>query len=186
MLTDRKTLILDACAIINLAATDRLPDILAAVAMPVVVCDTVAAETLYLRRGGIGDDAPDRDQIDLTRWIADGCLEIISAETDDELETFVDLAVVLDDGEAMTIALAAHRSLVIVTDDRKAARIASEMVPVESSVALVKAWFEHEALDTQSAKAVLHNIRERARYFPHGQHSLRTWWDSILDDVPIP
>lgn len=181
-MSDVATLILDACTIINLAATNRLPDILAAAARPVVVCDIVMNETLYLRRGGVGDDASERDPIDLTPWISEGRLGIIRAETDDELATFVDLAVSLDDGEAMSIALAVHRSLVVETDDRKATRLASGLVPVESSLALVKAWFEYDALDFQTVSAVLSNIRERARYFPHSQHPLQSWWDSILND----
>ncbi len=177
------TLILDACTVINLAATGHLPEILYAVASPIVVCHTVARETLYLRRGGPGDDAAERDLIDVTRWVAQGCLSIIDAETNDELATFVDLAVSLDDGEAMTIALAVHRTLVVVTDDRKATRIAAALVPVESSLARVKIWCERDSLDPETTRAVLSTISERARYIPHNQHPLRSWWDSALNDT---
>jgi predicted nucleic acid-binding protein len=173
-------LILDACAIINLAATDQLPAILASTGVPIVVCDTVAAEAHYLRRGGSGDDASERDLIDLNHWVTDGHLTLIQAETDEEFATFVDLAISLDDGEAMTIALAIHRSLVVVTDDRKAIRVASGHVPVETSLALVKRWVESAALDSHDVKTVLTSIRERARYLPHHQHPLRGWWDAIF------
>lgn len=183
---DQRTLILDACTLINLAATGKVQDILAVVALPMVICDTVAGEALYLRRGGQGIDASDRDSIDLGVWTATGRLQIISAETDEELETFVDLAVALNDGEAMTIALAAHRALVVVTDDRKAMRLASAYVPVTSSLALVKTWIEVDTIDAQAARAVLGNIRERARYIPHSQHPLRTWWEAILEETSLP
>jgi predicted nucleic acid-binding protein len=184
MTDETPTLILDACTVINIAATGRLPEILAAAARPVVVCDTVARETLYLRRGGTGEDASERDPIDVTPWVDAGHLAIIHAETDHELATFVDLAVSLDDGEAMTIALAVHRSLVVVTGDRKAARIAAALVPVESSLALVKAWCERDRLDPQTVSAILGAIRERARYIPHNQHPLRSWWELHAEGQP--
>jgi predicted nucleic acid-binding protein len=182
MTDESPTLILDACTVINLIATGHLPAILDAVGRSVVVSDTVVREAHYLRRGGAGDDASDRDPIDVTPWVDTGHLSIVHAETDDELATFVDLAVSLDDGEAMTIALAVHRSLVVVTDDRKATRLATALVKVETSLALVRMWCEHDALDPQTARSVLNSVRDRARYIPHSQHPLRSWWDSVLSD----
>jgi predicted nucleic acid-binding protein len=46
-----------------------------------------------------------------------------------EATTFVDLSREMDDGEALTCALAMHRQCDVATDDRKARRILSARAP---------------------------------------------------------
>lgn len=65
----------------------------------------------------------------LASGAADEILESLASDAavaclvSEEEETYVNLALQLDDGEAATGALAIHRGAVVATDDRKAIRI---------------------------------------------------------------
>ena len=65
--------------------------------------DTVDAihEALYVRRGGDGDDASERELIALQPMLDAGVLEVVTSDDDNELLTFIDLATLIDEGEAM-------------------------------------------------------------------------------------
>lgn len=53
-------ILLDACCLLNLYATRRLDEILVAVQGRFAAAERVAAEALYIRRGGDGEDADGR------------------------------------------------------------------------------------------------------------------------------
>src|SRR5438552_17812391 len=95
-------ILLDACCLLNLHATRRLEEILTAVQGRFAVAERVAAETLYTRRGGSGDDADEKDPVDMGSLVALGLLEVLPVETPDEAASYVGFAAELDDGEAMT------------------------------------------------------------------------------------
>lgn len=173
------TTLLDACVVINLAASRRPTDILDAVSGPVAVADLVAAESLYVQRGGPGDDAKEPEPIDLAPLIASGRLSVLTA-TDAELDTFVDFLADLDEGEAMTLALAVHRGFVVATDDRRVTRSLAGRAPLRSTLDLVKDWADREAAPPHLLRTVLTDIRERGTYHPGRTHPLRGWWDASL------
>ena len=107
------------------------------------IANIVRRESQYVLVGGTGDDALDREAIELSSMIATGALDVIETDDDEELLTFIDLTRDLDDGEAMTLALAIHRTGEIMTDDRKAIRLAHEAgVPLMTSLDLMKNWGE--------------------------------------------
>ena len=58
-------ILLDACSLINLYATRRIVEILNSVSMQCVVSDIVLRESLYVRRGSTGEEADERDPIEL-------------------------------------------------------------------------------------------------------------------------
>lgn len=173
------TTLLDACVVINLAASRQPTEILDAVSGPVAVADLVAAESLYVRRGGPGHDAKEPEPIDLGLPIASGRLSVLTA-TEVELETFVDFLADLDEGEAMTLALAAHRGCVVATDDRRVTRSLAGRAPLRSTLDLVKAWADRETVPPHLLRTVLTDIRERGTYQPGRGHPLRGWWDASL------
>lgn len=175
--------LLDACAVINFFATTNMDQILASIPGPVAVVDIVAAEPLFVRRGDSGDDADEREPVDLAPLVSGGLLTVIDSDDEAELLTYLDFALEVDSGEAMTAALALHRNATVVTDDRKALRLLmNHGIPAQSTLAILKACCEQIAAPEQIARTMLWNLRVRARYVPGRNHEHRTWWEAMLDD----
>lgn len=174
--------LLDACAVVNLYATRRMDQILATIDGPVAVVDVVEREAQYVFQGGDGEDAREREPIDLQSLVFQGVLTVIEATHEEELLTFIDLTQELDDGEAMTAALAIHRGFTVVTDDRKAVRVlASRAVPLRGTLDVVKTWADRQAIESEALRVVLTDLRERGNYYPSRNHALRRWWDTALN-----
>lgn len=179
-MSNRETL-LDACSLINLYATRRIAEILTGHPGQFCVVDVARREAGYVFRGGAGPDAAEREAIDLTRLEASGLLATLTAESEEELRTYIDLTLEMDDGEAMTGAIAIHRRFGVITDDRKALRILTERgVPCDTSLNVIKEWIEREHLAVEEVQGILLDIRQRARYLPHRTHPLCSWWDDAL------
>jgi hypothetical protein len=157
----------------------QLAAVLDTVPGPVAIADLVVAESLYVLRGGAGDDAGEPELVNLSSVIATGRLSVLTA-TEEELETFIDLTLDLDDGEAMTLALAIHRRATVVTDDRKVRRVLAGRAPLRSTLDLVKDWADHADVPVPALRLVLTDLRQRGSYLPSRSHPLRTWWDAIL------
>lgn len=172
--------LLDACAVINLVATRRATDILRSAASVVGVVDAVRREAGHVRRGGTGDDANDLEAIDLGPLLEAGLLHRVVL-TEAEMEAYVGLTVLLDDGEAMTLAVALSRGATMVTDEKKAVRVSDGRVLILTSLHLVKAWAESQRIEGAVLRGVLHDLRTRGRYTPGRGHPLRAWWDAATD-----
>ncbi|NBB53388.1 hypothetical protein GVN24_34480 [Rhizobium sp. CRIBSB] len=117
-------LVLDTSVWINLLATGRTDEILAALKVPVLVPMQVFGE---VRRDPVSGRLYTPDSHPLTSL---PMVELI-AMTPAEIETFLDLVAAgsadrLGDGEAASIALAAHRRSCLGIDERKARRILRE------------------------------------------------------------
>ncbi len=174
--------LLDACAVVNLYATRRMEHILAAIDGPVAVADVVEREAQYVFQGGDGEDAREREAIDLQPWLSQGVLSVIETAHEEELLTFIDLTQELDDGEAITAALAIHRGFTVVTDDRKAVRVlVSRAVTLRSTLDLVKTWADQQSIGSETLRVALTDLRERGNYYPSRNHPLRSWWDTALN-----
>ena len=175
--------LLDACAVLSLYATRRMAEIIAAVSGQVAVADVVLQEALYIRR--IVDGVSEHEPVDLTPMVASRVLSVIGTTDEGELQTFVALAVDLDDGEAMTAALAIHRTYVLVTDDRKAERLLAGRIQLRATLDLVKSWSEAQQVDDGTLREVLMGIYERG-YEPPNRHALKAWWDRIMSGSSLP
>ena len=68
------------------------------------------------------------EPVDLSSLVDEGLVRVMALETPGEEATFVELAALVDDGEAITGALAAHRQCALATDDRKARRVLGERI----------------------------------------------------------
>jgi hypothetical protein len=174
-------LILDACCVINLYASAQMGAILRALPCTVVVADYVCEqEALMVRAGPEGSGLP-AEAIDLCPLIDEGVLEVASLQ-DAEAATFVTLAAAFgDDGEAATAALAVHRRWALATDDRGAINVLRRQAPqihVVSTPEIIQHWAEAIAVSPALLRAVLANVRARARYAPHAQHPLHSWWQA--------
>lgn len=180
---DSSPTLLDTCAVLSLYATRRMAEILALVHGPIAIFDVVYEESLYVRR--VVDGESEREPVHLMPLVDSGVLSVIGTDDEGELQTFVDLAAELDDGEAMTAALAIHRSYVLVTDDRKAERLLAGRVPLRATLDLVKSWVDIEEVDVATVRAVLTGIYDRG-YQPPNRHPLKGWWDGFMSGSPNP
>ncbi len=100
-----------------------------------------------------------------------------------ELVDYVNFAAELDDGEAMTCAIAVHRGGAVATDDRKARRVLTRDAPrlrLLNTLDLVRDWALQQQIASVPLRAVLANIRDRASYIPGRSHTLRSWWDASI------
>lgn len=170
--------LLNACCLLNLYATGRIRDIFQVPSVRFAVAERAAAETLYVRRGGSGDDAGAHEPVDLQPLVAEGLLQIVYLEEEDEAATFVQFAVELDDGETMTCALAVHRDAAVATDDRKALRVLGVRAPEEhvyTTAQIIKHWAEADQVAGPDLKQVLMAVHERARFAPGKHDQLQSW-----------
>lgn len=181
MATGARVRLLDASSVINFAACGLLVE-LANYRGRFHIVDLVADEALFVRRGGSDEDVDDRIPIDLSLLVERELLQIESQFNEEELATFIDLAINVDDGEALTLAVAEHRGYVFVSDDRKAMRIAADrgLVDVATSLELIRDWIEAQRLSTERSRRILVDLYERGRYIPPRSHPLREWWESVV------
>jgi predicted nucleic acid-binding protein len=175
-----KVLISDTSVLLNLLAADCLAPLTAATGWQIAVCPLVVQETKKLRDLATGELLT----VDLAPLIASGLLHSVDIEHAEERVLYVDNAAVVDDGEAMAIAIAAHRNLDLATDDRQATNHSLRSHPglrIWSTPQLLKAWSESTSLPAGTIAAAIRNIEERARYFPAKAHPLSEWWRNAKD-----
>ena len=174
---------LDACCLLNLCATRQPENILRTLPLRAAVAEMAAGEVRFLRRGGAGPDANGRDAIDLQPLISSGLLTLLRLETDQEIATFVQFAADLDDGEAMTIALALRRGLAVATDDRKALKLLARYaphLPTFTTAGLLHQWAGIQQPSLEELRRVLLDVQERARFAPGRHDPLQGWWQAAL------
>lgn len=173
--------IIDACCTINLYAAGNMLTLLPALENEWYITENVTAETRYIRK--IDPDDPTKlvkDSIDLRPALDTGVLRSCTA-TEGELAAFVELAVLLDDGEAMCLAIAQSRGWMLATDDRKARRIARERgVSLVSTPELLKHWATTTGADEVDVARTLANIQTYARFRPNNSLPEVDWWSATV------
>jgi predicted nucleic acid-binding protein len=178
VITDRSA-VLDTCVLINLLATGRVAEIVRVIAPSRMVCSAVSEESLYLRPL----EAEGRPEaVDLQLLIAAGVLTPCQIEGVAEEDLYVTYALELDDGEAMSLAIAQSRNLVLATDERKARRLARENAPqlsIISTAEIIRAWAEGK--ERRDVIAAVRSILARARFRPADSDPLALWWNEMLD-----
>lgn len=183
-----RPLFLDACCAINLLASGAAEEILTALPHPVFVARVVLEEeVLHIRsERQEGDETVESDESDLEThtlqpWVDQGLAEVAEPDTKAEVETFVDLALQLDDGEAMTGALAVHRNGLLATDDKKAIRVVRERLSrgrIRRTSQLVKHWAGVGQSD-ERVREVLRNIERVGSFRPSSNDPELEWWRKL-------
>jgi predicted nucleic acid-binding protein len=168
-------LLLDACVTINLVAAGPVEHIAQAIGRQFLVTRQAAAEVGHLR--DITDGQTRLVPVELSRHVRAGAFEIIDA-TARERELTVQLAGLVGDGEASTIAVALGRSLPVATDDRKARRVCAEHgLPEPTGTAtLVRQYCEASAFHDTEVRWLLGRIRGRASFQPRRTDPELAWW----------
>jgi predicted nucleic acid-binding protein len=171
-----KILISDTSVLLNLMAADCLASLSNATGWQFVVCSAVFNETKKLRDVNTGEMV----LVDLSPMIKAGLLHVLEIGDSDEKVIYIDQAAVVDDGEAMSMAIAVHRNLELAIDDRQAINHSKRSFPnlrIWSTPEILKSWAESTSLPTGALGLAIRNIEARARYFPAKSHPLWDWWN---------
>ncbi len=178
------SILLDASCLLNLYATGHLRDVTAALPYQVRVADyVVEREALFVWRPGPTEGREVQEPVDLGSFLDEGLIQQVRLENQIEEATFVALAAELDDGEAVTGAIAFHRGCAVATDDRKARRVLRQLSPpVELfyTLELLKQWGEKNRVPLDVLRTALAEMKSSASYFPGARHRLYEWWRSVV------
>lgn len=174
----RSTVILDACVLINLLASGEFDGITDSANREFALCSKVREESMFLRPDDAGTLV--LEPIALDEHVDSGRLRILFIEGDEEETLYVNYAANLDDGEAMSMALAESRGFVLATDDRKARRLFADVLGASShllsTAELLRDWADTHSVPPERVKSALHRIMNRARYTPNQNDSNFLWW----------
>jgi hypothetical protein len=169
--------ILDACVLINILASGRAQEILTGSEYRFAVCTVVGSESIYLRAADA--NAPP-EEVNLDPFVKSKCLTVCALSGDAERSLFIDYATDLDDGEAMTLALAFSRGFSMATDDRKARRIFLEEIGdatrLLSTAQILRMWSQRAALTARELKKLLLEVSRRGRFSPPSGDPDFVWW----------
>jgi predicted nucleic acid-binding protein len=163
--------IVDSSTLNNLSATDLLHKVVRHISPNCSICRSIVErECLYIRSA----DGAQVEELHPGQWINDGIFSECEP-SDAEGEIFVTYAASLDDGEAMCLALASSRRWMLVIDDRKGQRFATELgVPVITTSAIMQDWARGKP--PAEIAAALHKIEARARFRPAEDDPNYEWW----------
>lgn len=181
--THHDYIILDACVLMNLYASGQMESVLAAISETFTVAIYVMKfEALSVYKTSKYDAPNNREPVQIQSLIDKGLLLVVDLESDAEKISFISFSAQrLDDGEAITMAIARHRNWAVATDDRRAKRIINsyyDHIQIVSTPELIKHWIECEKPAQDLVSQVISNIETRANYLVGKKHPLYEWWQT--------
>jgi hypothetical protein len=176
--------ILDACGTLNLYASGQFVPILTSLPHDWYLPAAVEREAQLYRQ----PDPADPEKlialpIDLAPAIDSGVLRRCDCEGDEETSLYVELASRIgDDGESMGLAIARYRRWSVLTDDKKARRIAKELgVEVLATTGVMREWAELVQPSAAELSGVLEAIERFANYRPGPRAEHYDWWIASIN-----
>lgn len=178
----RRQILLDACVAINLAATDSIEGIAATLHITFGIVRQAEAEAGHLR--DIIDGELVHTPIDLRQFVSGEALDLLEL-VPSEFALYLELAAIVDDGEAATIAVAIQRGLEIATDDRRARRLCEERHLAEPvrTVALLHSYADAAKLSGDQVREMITKVRDRASFQPPRADPNLKWWTDHIGGV---
>ena len=176
--------IIDSCSLINLYSGWGRLDELLELDSQWHICDAVANETEYVREYG-PNGVKLLVRLDLQSSIQRGVLSSLRPESEKEIEDYVDYATEVDDGEAQALAIAKNRHFILLTDDRRAARLALRPdinVRITSTPAVLKTWSRLSPQNEHKLSIIIPRITDLARFAPAQDSAFSAWWTRYLKD----
>lgn len=171
--------LLDTSVLLNLLASGEIESIFRTLNNRWLICAAVEKESLYLRTD---DPHNPFDPVTLVPLFSAKLLEVCDVESGAEAQLYVNYSTQLDDGEAMSMAIAISRGYYLATDERKARRIFLETNVADRlscTSTIVRAWVETAAISSIKARQVLHEIIRKARFFPSATDENLNWWNDL-------
>ena len=176
--------IVDSCVLVNLyAGWGNLAE-LRAFGNEWYVCEAVAREVQYVRDFDAAGN-PILLKIDLQSIMDEGLIVSCRPESSEEVLANVEFAIELDDGEAQALALAQHRKLIFLTDERPALKFAARPtvgVRTMTTPALLHEWASFDPANEAQMRVIVRKITIRARYAAPRDSPLFGWWQGYLHD----
>ena len=178
--------LLDACCLINLASSGSIEAIIKAWPCRIAVADYVLSdEALWYYSGAQPEIKSETSDVAsaVKSLIENELLQIADLASESEEITFVNLAAILDDGEAISGSIAIHRGWILATDDRLTIRHLGQAYPQVSLITtpdMVKQWVDTDNPLPELSSSTLWNIQNRAQFEPPNKHPLSPWWKSVL------
>ena len=162
-------LMLDTSVFISLSASGVAVEVLQALPQPALIVDVAASEVTVDARTG----RPDGDI--LQSLLASPTLNLVKLDATG-LALFEKLVLVLDDGEAATIAASAGRRAIAILDERRARRVCTQELPDTRQASTVD-LFAHPAvrhdLGSDRLAEAVHAALQYARL--HVREDQRDW-----------
>src|SRR3954452_17677345 len=155
-------LLLDACCLINLLATDRIEEILACLPFRFATSRFVATREVLAIAHDTDEGSPLEREVIPTSVLENlASLTFLDLTTGQELADFVRFASVLDDGEASVCALALGHGGGVATDDRKALTVLNREEPQVLTVQtpeLLHDWAQLSGVPATEVGRVLRSV----------------------------
>lgn len=167
-------LILDGCCIINLCASGKMEAIVESLPASVFIAEYVREKELL----SIANEE------ELQLLLSSGLILTASPNSEIEENTFVNLAVHMDDGEAMSAAIALSRGWAIGTDDKGAISIFKRQrldIRVISTLDMIKHWAVAASVSFNAVQTALNGVRTLGKYEPGPGHHLYKWWEGYFE-----
>lgn len=176
-------IVLDACCVMTLYASGEMAGILGAIQESVKVAAYVKdSEALSIYAVSKHRALPRRELIDLQPLIDSGLIEIVDLASVDEWAIVIDLTSRrLDDGEAISAAIAVTRNWALATDDRAARRVSQQRYPAVELLTtsqLVRHWVDHAGPQRTALANALSSIENRANFVIGQNDPQFDWWQS--------
>jgi len=178
MALTRDPIILDACCVLTLYGSGHMREVLALLPEPVYVSEYVAEEeALTVYDGPLGDIRSEKTDVELGSLLEEEIVEITSLQSD-ERDTFLQLAQLLDDGEARSLAISTSRGWAIGTDDKRALKVCRQKTDCQpvTTPEFMRHWAESSGPPQEKIERVLRDIYARAVYLPGSSHPEYEWW----------
>ncbi len=177
--------IIDCCSLINLytgwGGLSELP----AIGWQWHLCEAVMKEAEHTREYGEGG-LPVFVPLDIGQLVAKGMLKRVVPGTESELADYIDFASEVDDGEAQALAIAKHRGYTLLTDDRKAIRLAASpdvAVTTMSTAEVLRVWAGLAPANVARLGEIIDRIENLARFTPRQDSPDYAWWRACRKTV---
>lgn len=184
-----RTLVIDACCVLNVLATRLDMEIVQAIDLTLLITDRAHGESLFLHTAPDVDGMRSKEPASTDRMRSAGHLEIRTLDTLALQDAFVECAAHLRDEDASCVALAGVLGLPLLTDDGKERRVAKTIFPaieLVSTLSLLNNVATVLSLSEDTMLRVVTDLRWRGNFAPPRKDPLATWYADLLRKAGVP
>lgn len=184
-----RTVVVDACCLLNLLATGRELDLVRACDLDLIISGQAHGEALFLHTPPDAEGVRSKHPASTERLRTAGRLQLRSLDTEPLIAAFVACAAQLRDEDASCVALAGALGLPLMTDDGKERRIARAQFPrieLISTLAMLDDAVRALALSEHELLGLVADLRWRGNFAPPRQDPLAPWYAELLRRAGVP